>query len=124
MIVLCPTVSFLLSSEQCERGEVWGEEGGFNGCRGQSLEQTDYVGVDIAPSPLPPSLQRNVLSCQHASHTPSTRYLPPQSTIKKGTKCPFPDTYRTCLPREVLARRNPFPKTNNLKIRQRPLKSL
>lgn len=40
-------------------------------------------------------------------------YLPPQSTIKKGTKCPFPDTYWTSLPGGVLALRNPFPNTNN-----------
>lgn len=57
---------------------------GFSGSRGKSLEQTDYVGVDIAPSPPPPSLQRTALSCQCASHTPSAeRPIPLQVTSTK-----------------------------------------
>ena len=32
VIIFCP-VSFLLSSELCERGEIWGEEGEEGGCQ-------------------------------------------------------------------------------------------
>lgn len=73
-VLLFPFALLTATGEGCDVGRGMGEREARGG-EGSS-EQTDYVGVDIAPpppSPLPPTHRGNVSSRQRASHTADTQ---------------------------------------------------
>lgn len=95
----------------------------------RAWSRQDYAGVDTAPSPSPPPLQRNVLSCQHASHgqhsavTSTVSYLH-KAQLKREQNALFQTNIEVACPEQCWQSAILFQRLTifNLKSRQRPLK--